>query len=548
MAVHTSFPSGSAEPALPHAKTKLRAEQMHSEDGFNSLAADLFAIRSQISDIIGGAEGYKTNVGGYDVQLAELNPHLSGSLAGDLLKVKQKLEVTGDAALKAALDVDGEATLASAIIEDVTATHVMFAGVGGAVQGDAKVVFDGTDLIAASAKVSDLTDGRVVLAGASGSLGDSANLTFDGSQLKVTGNAWITSDLKVDGNFDVNGTVTYIDTTNLLVADAKVVISSGSLVDGAGIYLADETNALMPRIAWSTGDTNWVVSGKLATPAIKVTSGLTDSIVWADADGDLVEITDQQLADAIEARLVAGTGVSIAEAGAAITFSIGQPVGTGDQVAFAGVTAYLTGSGLTNGSLLKNNNGLVVDADINDFISGGTGVTVDASGVISIGQAVATTDTVTFGKVFVDGSGANDAYIDGGSQYLELGYNGGSITVAQSGSVALSGLFPGSVTSIIGALNDLKSTAAASSKKATYGVGGGGFAAGNDLSTVWSTVEGGALTMAELSLSNCLVFLNGQLMTQGASADYELDKASSPQKLVFKFALQPGDAVVVQKA
>lgn len=545
MAIHTSFLSSSAEPALPHAKTKLRAEQMHSEDGFNSLAADLFAIRSQIGSIIGEGYNYKENIDGFDVQLAELNPHLSGSYSGDTLKVKQKLNVEGAALMKSTLEVDSEATLASAIIEDVTATHVMFAGVGGAVQGDAKVVFDGTDLIAASAKVSDLTAGRVVLAGAAGALGDSANLTFDGSQLKVTGNAWITSDLKVDGNFDVNGTVTYIDTTNLLVADAKVVISSGSLVDGAGIYLADESDALMPRIAWSTGDSNWAVSGKLATPAIKVTSGLTDSIVWADADGDLVEITNQQLADAIEARLVAGTGVSIAEAGAAITFSIGQPVGTGDQVAFAGVTAYLTGSGLTNGSLLKNNNGLVVDADINDFISGGTGVTVDASGVISIGQAVGTTDTVTFGKVQLDGT---KAFVDSASDFLVLGYDGGSIPVAQTGNVALSGLFPGSVTSIIGALNDLKSTAAASSKKATYGVGGGGFAAGDDLSTVWSTVEGGALTMAELTLSNCLVFLNGQLMTQGASADYELDKASSPQKLMFKFALQPGDAVVVQKA
>ncbi len=48
------------------------------------------------------------------------------------------------------------------------------------------------------------------------------------------------------------------------------------------------------------------------------------------------------------------------------------------------------------------------DSDVQSYLSGGTGVTLSASGEFSIGQAVATTSNVTFNNVAVDGTLSSD--------------------------------------------------------------------------------------------------------------------------------------------
>jgi len=103
------------------------------------------------------------------------------------------------ATLRGGLSVTGgETTLSSATVSDLTSGRVVTVGGSGALQDSGNLVFNGTDLSAASLIVSDLTSGRVVLAGGSGAVEDSGNLTFNGSLLNVTGN--ITASGTITGN------------------------------------------------------------------------------------------------------------------------------------------------------------------------------------------------------------------------------------------------------------------------------------------------------------------------------------------------------------
>ena len=110
------------------------------------------------------------------------------------------------------LVVSGVATVASAKISDLTSGRVVLAGTAGELEDSGNLTFNGTKLtvtgnaqitsdldvdgganisggetVLSSATVSDLTNNRLVIVGASGALEDDANLTFDGSQLSVVG-------------------------------------------------------------------------------------------------------------------------------------------------------------------------------------------------------------------------------------------------------------------------------------------------------------------------------------------------------------------------
>ena len=568
--------------------TKIRAEQIKTEDSMNSLAGDLFVLRSQIASIIGTGD-HKENIDGFDVQLAELNPHLSGSFisgGAGVLKVKQKLQVVGTSQLDGALNVDAQATFdsanvadltsgrivvagasgeledhvgftfaaseftaPSATVSDLTAARVVYAGTAGALVDSANMTFDGTDLTVASAKVSDLTDGRVVYAGVAGALVDSSEMTFGAGGLTLAKDLTARSgsfsgDVTIVGDLLVQGNTVTVDVGTLLIEDKSVVIAkaaTGASLDGAGIFLGSESGE---SISWNHADTKWVASDKFAAETLQATD-LSSNIVWADGSGNLVEITDQQLADAIEGRLVAGTGVSISETAAAITVAIGQPVAIADSVTFAAVT----GSNLTAARLMASNadKGMVSVANLADWVAGTTSqVTVanDGDGSITLGlpQNIDSAASPQFAKVFIDGAGASDAFIDtDGADMLVLGYRNAagtgavSLPVAQAGSYTLSGF---TATSIVGALNELKSAASASSKKAVYTVAGSAVASGTDIKASLSSDF-----LAELTGQNSLVFVNGMLMLAGG-ADYTLAAGA----LSFTFDLQIGDVVIVQKA
>jgi hypothetical protein len=587
----------------------------------------------QFSQAITGSAGVK--VGG------DLRVESFSDLGGDA-RARQKLRVDGGADLKSTLFVTGAAGLASSLtvagaadfngdvtankisIDGDTAGRLYVVGANGELEDSSALSFGGGKLAvgggvdasgtveAAAIKIDGDTAQRLYIVDADGSLKDEAKLTFDGSKLAVDGNfqaktGSFSGDLTVDGDLLIKGATTTIDTQNLLVKDAKIVISSGSLVDGAGIYLGDEGAG--ENIRWNTADTKWIASDKLAADTLQALD-LSSNIVWADASGNLVEITDQQLADAMEARLAAGTGVSISESGAAITVAIGQPVATTDAVTFAVVT----GSNLTASRLMASNGAkAMVSADLYAWVAGtanqvsvaddadgsitlslpqsihtdadvefdslklGDNV-ADAGKVLKIGAAgevvaaawnefvaieanvglelvqsgfkaeiglaqdIRSSATIQFARVELDGVGN---YVDSSADGLVLhaGAAGDSVVFefdnGKSISLGLENLSGFTATTIMGALNELKATASASSKKATHAVGAGGFAANADMAGSLSSNF-----LDELSAGNAMIFVNGQLMLD--TADYVLDTVA--KSLKFTFALVADDVVVVQKA
>jgi hypothetical protein len=557
MAIKSYSGAAGVEAGVPN--TKLRAEQMKSEDGFTSLAVDLEALRGQVKDIIGAADYKEEITGEYaKVQIVDLAAHLDASGAAELI-VKQDAAMSGSVQMLGTLNVDGEATLASATVEDLTASRLMASDASkGLVSADLKDWVAGTanqvsvaddldgsitlslpqDIHSGASPefvgltVSGLTPGRVVFVGASDELADDSDFTFASDTLTINGSTF-GYDVEIVGNLTVKGTTTQVDTTNLLVADAKIVISSGSVVDGAGIYLGSDDAG--ENIRWDVAGDKWIASDKFAADTMQALD-LSSAIVWADADGNLVEISAADLGGAIKARLVEGTGVHISEAAGDITIAIGQDVETTSSVTFAAVT----GSNLTASRLMASDaSKAMVSADLADWVTG-TVNQIDVTGAagaitLSLPQDIHTGATPEFAQLFLDGS---DAYVDGGAGYLELGFLGGSIPVAQSGSVALSGF---TASSIIGALNELKSVASASSKKATYEVAGSPVAAQADVKASLS-----ADFISELNGDNGLVFVNGQMMLSGAlgAKDYTIDGGV----LKFSFGLSVGDVVVVQKA
>ncbi len=587
----------------------------------------------QFSQAITGSAGVK--VGG------DLRVDSVSDLGGDA-RARQKLRVDGAADLKSTLFVTGAAGLASSLtvagvadfngdvtankisIDGDTAGRLYVVGANGELEDSSALSFGGGKLAvgggvdasgtveAAAIKIDGDTAQRLYIVDADGSLKDEAKLTFDGSKLAVDGNfqaktGSFSGDLTVDGDLLIKGATTTIDTQNLLVKDAKIVISSGSLVDGAGIYLGDE--AAGENIRWNTADTKWIASDKLAADTLQALD-LSSNIVWADASGNLVEITDQQLADAMEARLAAGTGVSISESGAAITVAIGQPVATTDAVTFAVVT----GSNLTASRLMASNGAkAMVSADLYAWVAGtanqvsvaddadgsitlslpqsihtdadvefdslklGDNV-ADAGKVLKIGAAgevvaaawnefvaieanvglelvqsgfkaeiglaqdIRSSATIQFARVELDGVGN---YVDSSADGLVLHASAAGDSVVfefdngKSISLGLENLSGFTATTIMGALNELKATASASSKKATHAVGAGGFAANANMAGSLSSNF-----LDELSAGNAMIFVNGQLMLD--TADYVLDTVA--KSLKFTFALVADDVVVVQKA
>ena len=167
-------------------------------DDINITAADDFVVKVQ------GSENAITAIGDGAVSLFFDN-------AAKIATRIDGVEVTGTTDTDN-LVVSGVATVASAKISDLTSGRIVLAGTAGELEDSGNLTFNGTKLtvtgnaqitsdldvdgganisggetVLSSATVSDLTNNRLVIVGASGALEDDANLTFDGSQLSVVG-------------------------------------------------------------------------------------------------------------------------------------------------------------------------------------------------------------------------------------------------------------------------------------------------------------------------------------------------------------------------
>ena len=147
------------------------------------------------------------------------------------------------------------------------------------------------------------------------------------------------------------------------------------------------------------GDITGNVTGQVSDISNHDTDDLTEG-------ASNLYFTTQRARDSVSA----GTGVSYNSATG--VFSIGQPVGTTNDVTFNIVTADLVGdvtgqvsdiSNFSTSDLSEGSNLYFTTQRARNSVSAGTGVTYNsASGVISIGQPVGTTDDVTFNTVTAD--------------------------------------------------------------------------------------------------------------------------------------------------
>ena len=592
--------------------TKMRVEQIKSEDGFTSLSVDLEALRGQVKDIIGAADYKEEITGEYaKVQIVDLAAHIDASGASSLA-IKQAanvvgafsvntdmftiasangntmvngtfnakgaadldstLNVDGAAVMKNTLSVTGSADFLAAVVARSTFNAVGAADLDstlnvdgasdlhGAVKAYGTLEVDGESTLA-SAIVEDLTNTRVTFAGAGGALVDDAKMTFASGVLTVSGSTF-SKDVTIAGNLTVQGATTTVDTQNLIVADAKIVISSGGIVDGAGIYLASDSAG--ENIRWSVSEDKWIASDKFAADVMQALD-LSSALVWADASGNLTEVLPADLGAAVRAEL-AGTSnqVSISAADAVTgisTLSLPQNIHTGASPTFVA----MTGSSLTASRLMASNASKgTVSADLYSWVAQTANqvlVADDADGSItlSLPQDIHTGATPTFAAMNFGSYGAIVG-VGAGFADLKLAAVTGSLKLDDSFRAASTFGQPlklagaaGEWTAIENAYGNELSllamlAAAAPSTNKRY-VWSSSTSTGVEV--VLTAANAAAFPIGAISYQNGKsdVFVNGQLMTEGSGKDFEFGAPAGTDrvKLTFAFSLQSGDVVTLHR-
>ena len=527
--------------------TKMRAEQIKSEDGLGSLAIDLEALRGQVKDIIGAAD-YKEEIAGEyaKVQIVDLADHLDASGAASL-SVKKDLAVVGSGTFGYDVVVTGEARAGTVKALNLSTTDgaLVFHGSDKKLVDNVGLKYDGIDsaLVAPKFKGTNLTATRVTFVDANKNLIDDGRMTFAAGTLTVSGSLF-SKDVVIAGDLTVNGTTTTVNSTTLTVDDKNIVIAeggTGASLDGAGIFLGSEAGE---SLSWNHADTKWVASDKFMADTLQA-GDLTSALVWADASGNLIEVANQDLADAIEGRLAAGTGVTISEAGAVITVAIGQPVATTDSVTFA----LVTGSNLTANRLMRSDGGkAMVSAGLIDFVSGThLSVTADAAGgaVWALPQAIYTASAPEFSALNI--GAAHDLLADGANLKLmttgELVLSGadGQYAVAEAGDRAAFIAAFSSTETIVGALNTLAAGSGGGKGKEVKNVASDVASSGGAYPFQVSLAAGrfDGLADSAAAAGRLDVYVNGMLMVQ--DSDYSVVVASD--RLDFAFPVKAGDVI-----
>jgi len=164
-------------------------------------------------------------------------------------------------------------------------------------------------------------------------------------------------------NTDIDARVdkSFVDALNV-DADTLDGNDSTAFATAAQGTLADSAVQPSDNISTLTNDSNFIDLTNISV----TDSGGDGSLAYNNATG-VITYTGPSQAEVL-AHVSAGTGITISGAGAIATT----------------ITQY-------------------ADADVQSYLSGGTGVTLSGAGEFSIGQAVATTDNVTFNNVTVDG-------------------------------------------------------------------------------------------------------------------------------------------------
>jgi len=341
----------------------------------------------------------------------------------------------------------GEVVAASATVSDLTSGRIVTAGTSGALEDDASLTWDGTDLTAGSAIISDLTDNRVVIAGTSGALEDDANFTFNGTTLALTAAMDITGDLDVD-NININGNTIISTDTN---GDVNITPDGTGEVVASTLTVSDLTDNRLVVVGTSGAledDANltWSGSALAVTGGVDVTGDLDvdniningNTIISTDTNGD-VNITPN------------GTGETVLSTAAVSDLTSGRIVTAGASGALQDSASLLwDGTDLTAGSAIVSDltSGRVVLAGTSGAIedSGNLtfdGTTLTVTGNIAVDNITLDGNDITAtsgGKVTVNDAGADvDFTVEGDTDTALLHVDAGTDTVNIGTATATTG-------------------------------------------------------------------------------------------------------------
>ena len=202
-----------------------------------------------------------------------------------------------------------------------TSTGLVITGIGtfsGAIDGNGGADISGGETTLSSATVSDLTSGRVVYAGSNGALQDNANLTFDGTNLTANVNGTLQtaaqpnitslgtlSSLNVTGGVSIGGTLTYEDVTNVdsvgvITARDGIKVTSGDIEVGSGLkhsHSASTTTYTVKVITKTaahryngTGSSLGYTVDGVESPFLTLTPGRTYKFDQADSSNNTHQI------------------------------------------------------------------------------------------------------------------------------------------------------------------------------------------------------------------------------------------------------------------
>ena len=271
-------------PMISGSMTKLRAEQIKSEDALGTLAGDLAALRGQVADII-GAEDYKENVSASKVQILDLGVHLDASGSFDELDVLKALKVTGAARVVGAFTADAAALVKGAAeIVGAVKMNNSLALTGSAELKSSMSVAGAADfnggITANEIKIDGDVAGRLYIVGSSNEIQDSSLLTFNGTTFAVTGKADVSGEMKAGTiamtgfTVDASGNMAALSVKDASLTAGRVVFAgtAGDLADDGDFTFAADVLS----IATSTFGLNSSVAGTFAVAGASDLNGVLD--------------------------------------------------------------------------------------------------------------------------------------------------------------------------------------------------------------------------------------------------------------------------------
>ena len=311
--------------------------------------------------------------------------------AGGTTTLDDAVSVTGT------LGVTGESTLASAIISDLTAGRVVLAGTSGAVEDSENLTFDGTTLtVTGDLVVDNVTIDVNTISTSTG------NLIIDSNGGTVT----VDDNLSVNGDLTVVGTTTTINTETIALADNIIILNSNEAstpTQNSGIEIERGTEENR-TLVWDETVDKWTI-GSETFVAGTVEANITGNIT-GNVDGTVSDISNHNtsnLAEDPDATVTSGT-MYFTQARARAAVSNGGDLSYNPTTGVFSVTTYKSGDFDTDfgnkstTDLSEGTNLYFTTARMDAHLSGGAGVDY-TTGAISIGQAVGTTDSVTFNTV-----------------------------------------------------------------------------------------------------------------------------------------------------